>query len=1222
MFAVHMDLLRAVASLADLAGLIGTDSRGAGRLRQPRLRSTVVLCLAEAAAAKSDECIKTQPGGLCDEGDALGAPDCSFTAEEAGEILLDELTGIGDYETWWTSWQETQEYNVDHDVGIDCHFWDHRNDKEACAKRLKAAADMFEQQHGVDPDVLPLPVCDFLSWFDDEFDWPLNHTGGVKPEHGGPWPPPKPSLPPCALEAVCPPAWLPPDLGEICPACPEAPPCPAAPQVCALPEAPAGGAEGWVVAAAPGVIVALVLEAARALQCCRCRRAREDDGRTPSLPPLAAEEVWCADLAVGAVVRVSYAGEAMDHMWVVLWPARKRDRRGHLRGRAAYWVISADGDVREEDLSGRSPATGPSGGSLLDQATGDPPDGRRLLYRFRRRPSTEEILELAAECRKTMLRQGHAEAEEPRSVVTADGAERPGRELFPWAAVRRPWVLAEPLPDMQVGTLVDPLPSGALRDGAQALCWLDGCGRWARVEQVDEDRVVDYAAHRADELRVALGVPPWAGAGAELVEGTATPPPAAPSGRLPLTDRLDERLGLAPEEPPGQWPSDDFVNDVRTLRVDQLIAPGFRSHVSRRAKEECELMQGDKTAAAVAAGAAAARASREVPEGEATTTAQRAPLALASGDRDVFPLPRLARPLASWGGSRARVAGARLRREHELANGAIDSLNWLAGWGPDDVGPPRSLDAMGGKHAGIAQWVMEDVVGEAGRPYLKGDQKRMRRPINAIDFDSLPTPYFDPLLKRNQNMYHNCSREGIAVDSKEAEALLGDFKLFLGMTDVKDCFYWMRIPLSLAKFFALPAAPAHVSGLEGQGLEGAKLGADAPVYPAPGRDAALSGRALMKDRGPPLAIEVGPGQRGGACVYVDNAGALAPSESLATGALENWTGHFEALGTKLDLELMRSGVSDGRIWKVCVGLGGLLARGRATGRALEMVLGHRAFCGLALRGPRSSQHASCRFGQRHYLEAARLWAEVVKEIKMFCGLLALMVQDWWRPWNYCVLQTDASESGWGMAQSFWPRKVVEQVGRLPERARFRSAQGRAAPEGLREGPRSLLRPGSQERARSPTATPQLPLQERRAARDGRHSAALDERGLNGLDLAGDAGEDAEGDSSSSGSDSEPHADAILAAQDSGVSLLETLAVTQATRVRYKRYLDRFFSHVGLSRKQLLARTDEEIDELMCSYLTEHYLQGEQSSFSDQTVAAWVNANLAFGRVGGSVLPRT
>ena len=65
---------------------------------------------------------------------------------------------------------------------------------------------------------------------------------------------------------------------------------------------------------------------------------------------------------------------------------------------------------------------------------------------------------------------------------------------------------------------------------------------------------------------------------------------------------------------------------------------------------------------------------------------------------------------------------------------------------------------------------------------------------------------------------------------------------------------------------------------------------------------------------------------------------------------------------------------------------------------------------------------------------------------MFRGLLTLMVQDWWRPWNCCVLQTDASESGWGMAQSFWPQHVVEQVGRLPERARFRSALGRPARE--------------------------------------------------------------------------------------------------------------------------------------------------------------------------------
>ena len=57
--------------------------------------------------AKSKQCRQEQPGGLCEEGDALGAPDCVFTAEEAGEIMLDELTGIGDYETWYTSWEES-----------------------------------------------------------------------------------------------------------------------------------------------------------------------------------------------------------------------------------------------------------------------------------------------------------------------------------------------------------------------------------------------------------------------------------------------------------------------------------------------------------------------------------------------------------------------------------------------------------------------------------------------------------------------------------------------------------------------------------------------------------------------------------------------------------------------------------------------------------------------------------------------------------------------------------------------------------------------------------------------------------------------------------------------------------------------------------------------------------------------------------------------------------
>ncbi|CAK0833865.1 unnamed protein product, partial [Prorocentrum cordatum] len=643
----------------------------------------------------------------------------------------------------------------------------------------------------------------------------------------------------------------------------------------------------------------------------------------------------------------------------------------------------------------------------------------------------------------------------------------------------------------------------------------------------------------------------------------------------------------------------------------------------------------------------------------------------------------------------------------------------------DASGSPRNLASLVRDRVPVPPSIVgcrqvEDMVGEAGRTYLEENHKRMRGPIHEIDFDNLPTPYFDPLLKRNEKKYRSCFKdltsrglplatltppeqaglfireksdghkmrmivgarranawfyappsaqllscegfgraevrppEGVAMNSARAEELLGKFRFFLGMTDVKECFYSMRIPLSLAKLSSLPAAPAHALGLAGQELEGARLGPDTLVFPCigapptgssrslflaqdaneervvssnpwPGGDMTISERLLVSDRGPPLVMDFEPGIVGGAYAHVDNLGAITPSETIAQ----------EAPGAKLDLELMRSGVSDGRFWTVYMGLGGLLARGRATERALEMVLGHCTFCGLALRGSLRCRHASDRFIQRHRLEPARLWPEVAKEVKMFRGLLVLMVQDWRRPWNSCVLQTDASESGWGMAQSFWPLRVVGEVGRLPERARFRSAQGRPARESALAAV-SLVQDSSgvirsvesviNEESSEPDALSawdvdpdfaEVPWEW--AARKERHFSALDDRDANGQDLAGDGGEAAEGDSSSSGSDSviehlgrgrarmrqlrarsaqrraKLHADAILAAQEAGVSLLETLAATRPTQVKHQRYLDLFHSRVGLKREDIVAKADAEIDELFCNYLTENYLQGEQSS---------------------------
>ncbi|CAK0838785.1 unnamed protein product [Prorocentrum cordatum] len=214
--------------------------------------------------------------------------------------------------------------------------------------------------------------------------------------------------------------------------------------------------------------------------------------------------------------------------------------------------------------------------------------------------------------------------------------------------------------------------------------------------------------------------------------------------------------------------------------------------------------------------------------------------------------------------------------------------------------------------------------------------------------------------------------------------------------------------------------------------------------------------------------------------------------------------------------------------------------------------------------------------------------------------------------------------------------------RLPRTALgSRALTARHVARRARAGPRGAQTPAAPPAAgRRRALVPAPSAVPARVARAGRHFSALDDRGANGQDLAGDGGGAAEGDSSSSGSNSVIEhlgrgrvrmrhlrarraqrraklcADAILAAQEAGVSLLETLAVTRPTQVRYQRYFDLFYSRVGLKRGDILAKADTEIDELFCNYLTENYLQGEQRSYGDQTMAAG-GLDAVFRRLGSA-----
>jgi len=144
---------------------------------------------------KTDECRAAEPGGRC-EGEPTGAPDCVYSVEDAGEILIDELAGtLPSFSEWFINVSVTREYSTRTDEGIGISFWNGRDDKEKCMNRLTAAMAMFEQKHGVDPDLTEgQPACDFDGWYegdgelsDGKFAWRPNHTGAVEPSRGFTW---------------------------------------------------------------------------------------------------------------------------------------------------------------------------------------------------------------------------------------------------------------------------------------------------------------------------------------------------------------------------------------------------------------------------------------------------------------------------------------------------------------------------------------------------------------------------------------------------------------------------------------------------------------------------------------------------------------------------------------------------------------------------------------------------------------------------------------------------------------------------------------------------------------------------------------------------------------------------------------------------------------------------------------------------------------------------
>ncbi|CAE6914019.1 unnamed protein product [Symbiodinium natans] len=109
---------------------------------------------------KDNSCQASNPGGYCPGIEPNGNGTCTWNYEEAGEISLDELVGIKDYNAW--RWGH-REYDPETDEGVKFTWWNGINSTTANEARVKQAAELFDSKYPDMPTVAELtnPPCDF-----------------------------------------------------------------------------------------------------------------------------------------------------------------------------------------------------------------------------------------------------------------------------------------------------------------------------------------------------------------------------------------------------------------------------------------------------------------------------------------------------------------------------------------------------------------------------------------------------------------------------------------------------------------------------------------------------------------------------------------------------------------------------------------------------------------------------------------------------------------------------------------------------------------------------------------------------------------------------------------------------------------------------------------------------------------------------------------------------
>jgi len=112
-------------------------------------------CPSRKAKDKTMKCMLEEPGGACDW--VTGQRNCTYHVEHAGEIRIDELTGIRNYTAFCA--KKNAEYSKELDKGIGLTFWDGFHDPDRNSWRAEQLGEAFAMKYPHMPMVLDPPLC-------------------------------------------------------------------------------------------------------------------------------------------------------------------------------------------------------------------------------------------------------------------------------------------------------------------------------------------------------------------------------------------------------------------------------------------------------------------------------------------------------------------------------------------------------------------------------------------------------------------------------------------------------------------------------------------------------------------------------------------------------------------------------------------------------------------------------------------------------------------------------------------------------------------------------------------------------------------------------------------------------------------------------------------------------------------------------------------------------